>query len=196
MELTGHWAAYLESSFQLANDFGPQFSRGAVREPLPPGGERAAVEAAIRIATVTNPSFDDADVRLLADAGRGLWSILRLLAAGEVENAVSFMNSLLERLAPHPRLIRHAPNHNIHLHFVGAAEAEGRRWASDIVVSSAMLIGSEDINRIGTCAASRCDRVFLDATRNRSQSFCSTQCQNRMKAAALRKRRAALNASV
>ncbi|MGH3516357.1 MAG: CGNR zinc finger domain-containing protein, partial [Haloechinothrix sp.] len=39
--------------------------------------------------------------------------------------------------------------------------------------------------------ATDCRRAFLDTTRNGTRRFCSTTCQNRIKAAALRRRRAA-----
>ena len=50
--------------------------------------------------------------------------------------------------------------------------------------------GSSDlIWRLGVCAADRCDRVFVDVSRNAGKRFCSLSCQNRVKAAAFRGRR-------
>ena len=43
--------------------------------------------------------------------------------------------------------------------------------------------------RLGTCASTDCDRVFLDGSKNASRRFCSTTCQNRVKATAFRLRR-------
>nr|WP_238350654.1 CGNR zinc finger domain-containing protein [Kribbella shirazensis] len=51
-----------------------------------------------------------------------------------------------------------------------------------------MLLGSDQAERLRQCAAVRCDNVFLDATRNHTQRFCSTACQNRTKVAAHRAR--------
>ena len=42
--------------------------------------------------------------------------------------------------------------------------------------------------RLGVCAAERCDRVYVDLSRNGAKRFCSTACQNRAKAAAFRVR--------
>ncbi|MGW7325252.1 CGNR zinc finger domain-containing protein [Streptomyces sp. NPDC054845] len=39
------------------------------------------------------------------------------------------------------------------------------------------------------CRAVRCDRVYVDTSRNAGRQFCSTACQNRTKAAAFRARK-------
>ena len=53
------------------------------------------------------------------------------------------------------------------------------------------MIGSGQSDRLGTCMAARCDRVFVDLSKNTSRRFCSTSCQNRTKAAAFRQRHVA-----
>jgi predicted RNA-binding Zn ribbon-like protein len=55
----------------------------------------------------------------------------------------------------------------------------------------ARMIGADAGNRLGTCGSDDCERVFLDESKNASRRFCSTTCQNRVKAAAFRRRRAA-----
>ncbi len=52
-----------------------------------------------------------------------------------------------------------------------------------------MVLGSELHGRLGVCTAARCDRVYVDLSRNGTRRFCSTACQNRNKAAAFRARR-------
>jgi predicted RNA-binding Zn ribbon-like protein len=42
--------------------------------------------------------------------------------------------------------------------------------------------------RPGICSAPSCDRVFVDTSRNGTKRFCTTACQNRVKAAAFRAR--------
>jgi predicted RNA-binding Zn ribbon-like protein len=46
-------------------------------------------------------------------------------------------------------------------------------------------------DRVGTCASDDCERAFFDSSRNGSRRFCSTTCQNRVKAAAFRRRQTA-----
>jgi predicted RNA-binding Zn ribbon-like protein len=53
-----------------------------------------------------------------------------------------------------------------------------------------MAIGSDFAGRLGVCSAERCDRVYVDTSRNSRRRFCSTACQNRVKAAAFRARHA------
>jgi predicted RNA-binding Zn ribbon-like protein len=50
------------------------------------------------------------------------------------------------------------------------------------------VLGSEESGRLGVCTAARCDRVYVDISRNATRRFCSTTCQNRVKAAAFRER--------
>ncbi len=52
------------------------------------------------------------------------------------------------------------------------------------------MLGGELYDRLGVCTAPHCDRVYVDTTRNGSRRFCSTACQNRVKAAAFRERHA------
>ena len=61
-------------------------------------------------------------------------------------------------------------------------------WAAGCATGLALAIGSDLAGRLGVCAADRCDRVFVDTSRNATRRFCSTACQNRTKAAAFRAR--------
>jgi predicted RNA-binding Zn ribbon-like protein len=53
-----------------------------------------------------------------------------------------------------------------------------------------VVLGSDLYGRLGVCTADRCDRVYVDTSRNGTRRFCSTACQNRIKAAAFRARQA------
>jgi predicted RNA-binding Zn ribbon-like protein len=57
-----------------------------------------------------------------------------------------------------------------------------------VAVALATVLGSEYGDRLGVCEAPACDRVFVDVSRNGPRRFCSTACQNRVKAAAHRSR--------
>jgi len=54
----------------------------------------------------------------------------------------------------------------------------------------AHLIGIDEAQRIGRCAAPDCGRAYVGQSKNASRRFCSTTCQNRVKAAAFRRRHA------
>lgn len=55
----------------------------------------------------------------------------------------------------------------------------------------ATVLGNAAIERLGICNAAACDRVYVDVSKNGTRRFCSTACQNRVKAAAFRARRTA-----
>ena len=100
--------------------------------------------------------------------------------------AVDLVNDLLRDTKAAPQLVRDdgAP---WHLHF-GGPGATG--WIAEFATAAAMLLGSDEVERLRRCEATRCDDLFLDATRSRTQRFCSTACQNRTKVAAHRARTA------
>jgi len=188
-EITGHWLSYLNGAFALANAFGPSSVGG--RPHARPEGEQLviAVREALAHATVEPPTLAAADAELMAATGQELWRVFTAVAEGRLDDGVHQTNAMLSNIAPQPALTRHGPAGNWHLHFTAAAQGEGQRWASDVIVATAMLQGSEAWERAGRCAAARCERVFLDQTRNHSQQFCSTHCQDRTKTAARRHRR-------
>lgn len=62
-------------------------------------------------------------------------------------------------------------------------------WAADCVTGLAIVLGGQCWDRLGVCTVPRCDRVYVDTSRNASKRFCSTACQNRVKSAAFRERR-------
>ena len=61
-------------------------------------------------------------------------------------------------------------------------------WAAGCATGLAVVLGSEFHDRLGVCTAPRCDRVYVDTSRNGTRRYCSTACQNRVKAAAFRAR--------
>jgi predicted RNA-binding Zn ribbon-like protein len=189
VEISDHWVSYVRGSFALANAFGPGVAHG--RPHRPPTGE-AAVGAAIDALThaMRNlPRLTLADACTLGATGREIWLILRAVAAGEASAATEALNDLLTRVDPRPRMVPHGPAGNWHLHFTTPSDDEGLLWSSNLAVATAMFLGSADFVRSKACQAPNCDRVFLDATRNQSQQFCSTRCQERVKSAAHRRRR-------
>ena len=97
---------------------------------------------------------------------------------------------MLAATGAHPELARHdgEPWH-VHFHATGPASV-ATSWAAGCATGLAIVLGGEHYDRLGVCTAPRCDRVYVDTSRNGSRRFCSTACQNRVKAAAFRERRA------
>jgi len=92
---------------------------------------------------------------------------------------------MLARTGARPRLDRH-DGEPWHLHFHGAEDTPATGWAAGCATGLAVVLGRDQQDRLGVCAAPRCDRVYVDTSRNATRRFCSTACQNRVKAAAFR----------
>jgi predicted RNA-binding Zn ribbon-like protein len=121
-----------------------------------------------------------------------LREVFEAAAAGETDRAAVAVNQLLHRYRAAPRLIRH-DQQPWHLHFHSADAGLAATWGAHCATGLAVVVGGGDLRRLGVCDATRCDRVYLDTSRNGSRRFCSGPCLNRAKIAALRAR-TALNA--
>ena len=112
-----------------------------------------------------------------------------LLLAGR-DDAAALVNAMLAEAQALPQLQRH-DHWDWHLH---AVDPE-RPLADRVVVETAMamvdVIRADENSRLGRCAASDCDDVVLDLSRNRSRRYCSTTCGNREAVAAYRARQKA-----
>ena len=176
----------------LVNRLTPGEERG---HPYPPPGEAglpAAVTAALRAGApgtrdVTLP--EASELRGFAMAFRAVFAAV---AAGDVDAAARQVNDLITATGAHPWLDRH-DGEPWHLHFHGTDDELAIGWAAGCATGLAVVLGSELHGRIGVCTAPRCDRVYVDTSRNGTRRFCSTTCQNRVKAAAFRARQAAIS---
>ena len=176
MEATDHLKASLVAAVALANTFGSSLRQG--RPAAPPDAD--AINAVLRLTTNRTVDVDPADY---ASGATTLYDALSGLP--DLDRAVGLINGLLRDTKAAPQLTRRegAP---WHLHFGSPDEATG--WLAEFATAVAMLLGSDDVDRLRRCEATRCDDLFLDTTKNRTQRFCSTACQNRTKVAAHRAR--------
>ncbi len=146
--------------------------------------------AALRTVLAVDPAsierLETADVSGMVDLARRLHEICRLLARGDVDAAAALVNALLARHSAHPHLAYEDGRWRLHHHPVDAAVVP--MWVAITADALARLIGAGQHDRVGICHADDCARVFVDVSKNRSRRFCSTTCQNRVKAAAFRQR--------
>jgi predicted RNA-binding Zn ribbon-like protein len=178
VEATDHLKASLGAAVALANTFGSEWRQG--RPAAAPD-----VDAVLRLTTNRIVAADPADY---AACARKLYDALSCLPEGQVDKAVEIVNELLKATKAAPQLLRQKEDAPWHLHFGSTDEATG--WLAEFATAVAMLLGSDDLERLRLCEATRCDDLFLDTTRSRTQRFCSTACQNRTKVAAHRARTA------
>ena len=100
--------------------------------------------------------------------------------------AASRLNVLLADHPAHPHLAKEGGRWRLHHHPVDAALVP--MYTSICAEGLARIVGAGGGARLGTCEGPACDRVFADVSKNASRRFCSTACQNRVKAAAFRRR--------
>ncbi len=115
-----------------------------------------------------------------------LHDVFVALDARDVDRAAAKLNVLLAEHPAHPHLAKEGNRWRLHHHPSDAALVP--MWTAICAEGLARLIPDHH-ERLGTCAAPDCERVFLDASKNASRRFCSVTCQNRVKAAAFRRRR-------
>ena len=117
---------------------------------------------------------------------RSLRQVFHDLYRGEVDAAASLLNDLLSKHPAHPHLAKEHGRWRLHHHPVDIALVP--MWTAICAEAMARMLGAGYHDRFGVCEAPDCDRVFFDLSRNASRRFCSTTCQNRVKAAAFRLR--------
>ncbi len=173
----------------LVNTLTAGEARGRRYVPPADGELRRTVTAALRTG---NPDVrvvsqqEAADFRAVAAALRRVFTAV---AAGDTDAAAHLVNAMLAETGARPHLDSH-DGEPWHLHFHGAADSPVIGWAAGCATGLAVVLGSDLHGRLGVCAAPRCDRVYVDISRNGTRRFCSTSCQNRVKAAAFRARQA------
>lgn len=161
----------------------PGNARG--RTYTPPAGDALVTEIIAALGPVRRtPGV--AEVGELAKYLDGLREIFAL-RAGDLDAACRQCNELLAVTGAIPQLSRHdGEAWHLHYHAKDAAWAVGA--ASSMATALAIVLGSPAHDRLGVCSAPVCDRVYVDTSRNGARRFCSTACQNRVKAAAFRER--------
>jgi predicted RNA-binding Zn ribbon-like protein len=181
----------VESAVELVNQLTPGWSRGRVQElPREAAARRQlaqAVEARVsgRPVQLTGRAGEEL-IQLASD----LRSTFELTAGRESDRAATLVNTLLQRYQAAPQLARH-DGEGWHLHFHSQDKEAGHAVARGALCAMALavVLGSPGVARLGVCESPRCDRVFIDTSKNSSRRFCSSTCLSRTKVAAFRARR-------
>ena len=122
----------------------------------------------------------------LVSLAEELHSVFTALDRGDLDAAAAQINALLERCPAHPHLAKDATGWALHHHPLDA-ELVGS-WTAICAEGLAQLVGAGYGGRAHLCEAADCRRAYVDTTKNGTRRFCSTTCQNRVKAAARRRR--------
>jgi predicted RNA-binding Zn ribbon-like protein len=105
------------------------------------------------------------------------------------DTVATMVNGIFEQTDARPRLVRH-DGLEWHLHGLPPGAPLADALAIDAAMALADLVRVDDLERCSRCADDRCERMFVDLSRNRSRRFCSTTCQSRTNVAAFRRRHA------
>ncbi|MZD10312.1 CGNR zinc finger domain-containing protein [Streptomyces sp. SID5785] len=176
--------ALLDASVALVNALTDGEARGRPYA-APEGVER--VEA-VRAALGAGADLTSGEAAHLARTARALRTVFEAVADDDLDTAAPALNALLRETGARPQLDR-APGEPWQVHFHGSEDSYAVGWSAGCATGLAMALGGDYAGRLGVCAAPRCDRVYVDVSRNAGRHFCSTACQNRVKAAAFRARR-------
>lgn len=173
-------------AINLVNELVIEHAYGRVARLTDPG---AAVQRILAVDPPSAAQLREQDVPGFVALAKRLHGILRDLHRGDLDAAAAQLNDLLATHPAHPHLAKEDGRWRLHHHPVDAPLVP---MATAICAEAmARIVGADAGNRFGTCASEDCDRVFLDESKNASRRFCSTSCQNRVKAAAFRRRQAA-----
>lgn len=172
---------FIDAGSFASVDLVNQLARGKV--------EGTAMADLSQILAVDPPSvaqLDSDDVPGFVALAHHLHEVFDVLDRGDIDAAASRLNDLLATHPAHPYLAKEQGRWRVHHHPVNAELVP--MWTSICAESLARLIGAGEWERLGTCEATGCRRVYLDESKNASRRFCSTTCNNRTRSAAYRRR--------
>jgi predicted RNA-binding Zn ribbon-like protein len=160
----------------------------AFGRPVTPTEPFWAIKRVLEIDPASAAALRQRDVPGFIALARQLRQVFMSLHHGDIDAAADRLNELLAAHPAHPHLERDDGCWRVHHHPVDAGLVPMAAAVS--AEAMARMIGAGEGHRLGTCDSDDCDRVFLDMSKNGSRRFCSTTCQNRVKAAAFRRRHA------
>ncbi|MDX2395621.1 MULTISPECIES: CGNR zinc finger domain-containing protein [unclassified Streptomyces] len=186
-----HVGVLLEQAVSLVNTLTDGEAHG--RPYTAPRGEElpGAIDTAISHTAASLPrEIDAAQAEYLVDTATRMREVFRAVDDGRLDDAAAAVNALLRDTGARPRLDRRG-DEPWQMHFHGAGDSFAAGSSASCATALALAVGGGLAGRLGVCRADRCDRVYVDTSRNGTRQFCSTACQNRTKAAAFRARKEA-----
>lgn len=163
------YADYLANATRLAVEVA---NTGYARDP-----------GAISHQMLTDHQVDCPTAAELEPLRRLLREVLGQIVTGGRAEAVG---TLLKRYPPDMHLSEH--DGILHIHFARDG-LPPQRWIGQTTAAALAHVATGDPGvTLGRCAASGCDRFFVDQSRNRTRRFCSGSCASRTSVAVFRAR--------
>ncbi|MBB4684210.1 CGNR zinc finger domain-containing protein [Amycolatopsis jiangsuensis] len=185
MNFDSHTSTVVAAAVLAVNALTPGYARGREYSADDPGAQLSDLTP--RSGRTRAREVSTADIEQLREYAVRLREVFAAVDEGRVDDACERINTLLRDTHAAPVLARH-DDEPWHLHFHAVDAEWARSWAAPMATGLAFVLGTTDRDRLGVCTAVACDRVFVDVSRNGTRRFCSTACQNRVKAAAFRAR--------
>jgi hypothetical protein len=188
VDFDSHTSGIVLAAVAAVNLVSPGWARG--RQYLPPTGDQLAEQVRESLPVGAKRASTPISADQLAEFA-GYLDELRvmffLLDGEDLDGACELLNRMIKETEAVPTLSRH-DGEPWHLHFHSPDAPWAKSWAGPMVTGLAMVLGSAMYDRLGLCSAPACDRAYVDTSRNGARRFCSTACQNRVKAASFRER--------
>ena len=147
---------------------------------------RPAIAEILSVDPAWAAKLRERDVPAFVVLAQSLRPVFEDLGDGDVDAAASRLNALLSKHSAHPHLAKEGGRWRLHHHPVEVDLVP--MYTAICAEAMARMIGAGHEDRFGVCQAAGCDRVYFDVSRNASRRFCSTTCQNRVKAGTFRLR--------
>lgn len=188
MEFDSHASGVVLAAVEAINTVAPGWARGKQYRPPTGAPLRDAVITALNNgARRVKRDATEAEIAELAGYLTELRVAFGLLDMDDLDGACELINKILRDTRATPMLSRH-DDEPWHLHFHSRDASWSQGWAGSMATALATVLGSPMAERLGLCSAPSCDRAYVDTSRNGARRFCSTACQNRVKAATFRER--------
>lgn len=189
MQFENQMAELLNASVSLVNGLTDGEAHGRAFTAPHGAALPGAVDAALSASGTGPGPIESAQAALLAQTARELRQVFEAASVNHIDAAAVVLNGLLRSNGARPQLDR-IEGESWQVRFHGTDDSIAAAWGAGCATGLAMVIGGGLAGRLGVCKATRCDRVYVDVSRNASRQFCSRACQNRAKTAAFRARRA------
>ena len=129
----------------------------------------------------------DRDTMVLRRFQRELRPVFEAGDRGDVRGVIGGLNDLMEKYPITPMISDHAPD-NLHLHVATRSASVSELLIGESLLGLSTLVCDLGPTRLGLCAGSKCDHVFVDTSPNQSRRYCSDRCSSRANVAAYRAR--------
>ncbi len=150
------------------------------------GDELGALSGILAFDAQSQAALRADDVPGFVALARRLREIFDDLRDDDVDAAAGRLNAFLSHSPALPHLAKEEGRWRLHHHPVHAQLVA--MYTAICAEALARVVSAGDADRLGTCHAPECGRVFFDVSKNGSRRFCSTTCQNRVKVTAFRRR--------